>query len=232
MTVEVLRRLRCVLAIVAAGFLPTAGAAVDDLNLLVDHEISEVGDDGVTRIVRFQERVYRRDRIVWIERVLPAVAVRDRHAHEGAASHEHRHGDLAGATLWITLDTGKQMNVRAIDLHGKAIVNVPPAEYGSVGFDGNRDNAWHLLDPKQLKAMTPLPDAAPRGMRWHGSASDDRTVRVLWDEKAAIPRRVLTTSRSGAQHKQMTVKDIAAPARLPWTALDGYREREYSDYLD
>ncbi len=221
---------RQVLAIVAAGFFSSAGAATTNLNLLVEHDISEVGADGVTRSIHFQERVYRRDHMVWIERVIPAnVQEASEHAEGG---HEHKHLDLAGAALWVALEGGKVLNVRLVNAHDKEVISVPAAEYGNVGFDGSWENAWHLLDPRQLKSMKPLTATAPAGMRWYETASGNRSIRVLWDERAAIPRSVMSDSKSGTARKRMTAKNIAAPRGEPWAVLGSYKQKEYSDYLD
>ena len=234
--VKVIAVSRAVLAIAAAGFFSSAGAAVSNLNLLVEHDISEVGADGVTRSMHFQERVYRRDKVVWIERVIPAAARDVRYGHAGrehaTEEREHKHLDVAGAALWVVLEEGKVLNVRLVNAHDKAVINIPAAEYGNVGFDGNWENTWHLLDPRQLKTMKPLTVTAPAGMRWYETATGNRTVRVLWDEKAAIPLRVMSDDKSGAARKRMTAKDIAVPRGAPWALLSGYQQKEYSDYLD
>ena len=230
--IKVIAVSRKVLAIAAAGFcfFSSAGAAVSNLNLLVEHDISEVGADGVTRSIHFQERVIRRDNVVWIERVIPAAA-RDALEH-AAGGREHKHLDVAGAALWVALEEGKVLNVRLVNAHDKAVINVPAAEYGNIGFDGNWENAWHLLDPRQLKNMKPLTVTAPVGMHWYETSTGNRTVRVLWDDKAAIPRRVMSDDKSGMARKRMTAKDIAAPQGAPWALLGGYQQKEYSDYLD
>ena len=63
--------------LIATLFSGASLAAPPDLNLLVKHHMTELGADGVTRTVSFAERVYRRDGMVWIERVLPPEAHRE-----------------------------------------------------------------------------------------------------------------------------------------------------------
>lgn len=221
---------RLLLVLVTAGSCLTVRAADTDLNLLVEHDITEVGADGVTRAVHFQERVFRRNDMIWIERVIPDGA------HEAGAhaegGHEHKHMDLAAAARWITLDGGKTLRVRLVNAHDRVVVDVPAAEFGNVGFDGSWASARHLLDPRQLETMKPAAGDAPAGTRWYQAVSGPQTVRVLWDEKAGIPRRVQSNNAAGTSRKQMSAKDVAAPKSAPWTALGGYQQKEYSDYLD
>jgi len=210
--------------------LAAATAFAQDLDLLVEHRIKAVGMDGVTRTTEFAERVVRRKDQAWIERVIPA------RAHKANAQtksgHDDKHLDLATATRWVTLENGKTLNVRLVSAEDKVVVSVPAAEYANIGFDGNWDNVWHLLDPRQLRNMTPVPGNAPAGMRWYESVSGGLTVRVLWDEKAEIPRRVESGNHAGTMRKQMSAKDMAPPRDLPWTLIGNFRQREYADYLD
>lgn len=200
-------------------------AAPADLNLLVKHDITEIGADGVTRNIRFQERVYRRNGLVWVERVLPAEAHRgEDHAQGG---HDHKHMDLAASARWITQDKGQGVRIRLVNHHDRVVIDVPAAEYANVGFDGSWENAWHLLDPRQLK------DMRVKSGGLYEKAGNGNTVRVLWDSKAEIPRRVESANKSGTSRKIMVAEDIPAPRKTPWEGLgSGYQQKEYSDYLD
>lgn len=218
-----------IVSLVVGGLLAAsvgaACAAPPDLNLLVRHEISELGADGVTRNLSFQERVYRRAGLVWVERVVPAAAHRaDEHAHGG---HEHKHMDLAAAARWITRDDGQAPRLRLVNAHDRVVVAVPEAEYANVGFDGNWENAVHLLDPRQLKGMR------AEGGGWYESAGAERVVRVLWDARAEVPRRVESTARAGNSRRLMVAEPIPAPRNPPWLRVgSSYQQKEYSDYLD
>ena len=211
-------------------WIAAATAFAQDLDLLVQHRIKVVGMDGVTRTTEFAERVVRRKNQVWIERVIPA-GVHEAKAH-APSGHGDKHLDLSTAARWITLEGGKTLNVRLVNAEDKIVVSVPAAEYADIGFDGKWDNAWHLLDPRQLQAMKPLAGEAPAGMRWYESVSGDLTVRVLWDEKAEIPRRVQSGNDTGSVRKSMSARDVAPRKSLPWTQIGSYGQREYSDYLD
>jgi hypothetical protein len=221
---------RLLLALLLAGPCTAALAADPDLDLLVEHDLTEIGADGVTRNVHFQERFHRRDGMIWIERVIPAGA-HEAGAHS-SADHEHKHMDLAAAARWITLEGGTLPRVRLVNGVDRVVVEVPAAEYGEIGFDGSWESAWHLLDPRQLQSMRPAPGQAPAGTRWYQAAAGQQTVRVLWDEKARIPRRIESSNAAGTSRKRMTASDVAAPRSAPWKTLAGYQQKEYSDYLD
>jgi hypothetical protein len=167
--------------------------------------------------------------MVWIERVLPASA-QEPGAH-AAGGHDQKHMDLAAAARWITLEGGL-VRVRLVNLHDRVVVEVPAAEYGEIGFDGSWENAWHLLDPSQLRTMKAGPLGAGAGTRWYQATAGAQTVRVLWDERARIPRRVESASAAGTSRKQMSASAAAAPKQPPWRALDGFQEKTWSDYLD
>jgi hypothetical protein len=207
-----------------------ATAFARDLDLLVEHRVKTVGADGVTRTTEFAEHVVRRKDQVWIERVIPAGA-RETKAHANSG-HDDKHLDLGAAARWITLEGGKTLNIHLVNAEDKVVVSVPAAEYDSIGFDGNWDSAWHLLDPRQLQAMKPVAGDAPSGMRWYESDFGSLKVRVLWDEKSEIPRRVESGNKKGTTRKLMSVQNISPPKNLPWTLIGSYRQRDYTDYLD
>ncbi len=212
-------------------FHTTAHAATaNELNLVVEHDITDLGADGVTRRIQFQERVYRRSNLVWIERILPPAA--HDAAEHAAAGQPHKHLDLSAAARWIVADPKKNLSVRLVNEHDQVVINVPPAEYGNIGFDGSWVNAWHLLDPAQLKNMKPGAAKTEVGKRWYARSVDGNAVRVLWDELNEIPRRVESVNKAGTQRKLLTVRDVAAPAKSPWMLTGSYQQKEYSDYLD
>lgn len=201
-------------------------APAPDVNLLVDHDITEKTPDGVTRQIHFQERIYRRAGLVWSERVLPKGAHdADEHAR---GEHGHKHLDLAAAARLVTPDGEQKAKIRLVNLHDKVVINVPPPEYGNVGFDGSWANAVHLLDPQQLRSMQPVAGKAGAYQTRRG----ETTVRVDWDAKGEFPRRVESSNAAGTRLKVMRVRETNAPANTPWTALGSYRQKEYSDYLD
>lgn len=224
MPISFLRCLACLASVTVFSLAQAAPAS--DVNLLVEHDITELTGDGVTRKLHFQERVYRRANLVWVERVLPAGAHQATDHAQGG--HDHKHIDLAAAARLITLEPNKSLNVRLVNAHDRVVINVPPAEYGNIGFDGNWANAWHLLDPKQLKAMSPVGGRGP----WYQLKKGDTTVRVAWDQSGEFPRRVESANASGSHRKLMVVSDLPAPKQLPWTKIQGFAQKEYSDYLD
>ena len=200
-------------------------AAPPDLNLLVKHHMTELGADGVTRTVSFAERVYRRAGMVWIERVLPPEAHRE--ADHAKGGHDHKHMDIAAAARWITKEGEQPVRIRLVNAHDKVVVNVPAAEYGNIGFDGNWANAQYLLDPQQLKTMT------SKAGGWYERSANGRSVKIQWDAKAEIPRRVESADRNGTFRRTMQAETIPAPNKAPWDETkSGYQSKEYSDYLD
>lgn len=201
-----------------------------DLALKLEHEMTTLGADGVTRITRFGERLIRRDEHSWMARILPP------HAHASAdhqhGGKQHKHLDLAAASRWVERGKDGKLRVRIVDTHEKAIVEITPVDYGNIGFDGKWSSASQLLDPEQIRRMKPLKNSAPAGARWYEGGSQDARVRVLWDESAHYPRRIESSNAAGTARSVLVVTREAMPATLPWTHLQGYALKEYADLLD
>jgi hypothetical protein len=127
-------------------------------------------------------------------------------------------------------DDGK-LRVRIVDAHEKMVVDVPPVDYANIGFDGKWTTASQLLDPEQIKRMKASSRNAPAGTRWYEGGSRDAKVQVLWDEKDRYPpHRIRQCQRHPPQHHERHPR--AMPAVMPWTRLNGYAQKEYSDLLD
>lgn len=212
------------------GVLLAAPTLADDLALKVEHDITTLGADGVTRIVRFGERLIRRDNQSWVERILPA------QAHEAdehkAGDKNHKHMDTSAAARWVQRGNDGKLRVRIVNEHEKVVVDIAPVDYTNIGFDGKWTTANQLLDPEQIKRMKASSRSAPAGTRWYEGGTAQTRVQVLWDEKEQYPRRIESANQAGTNRSTMIATREAMPARLPWTRLDGYAQKEYSDLLD
>jgi hypothetical protein len=204
--------------------------AAQDLAIKVEHETTVLSADGVTRIIRFGERLVRRDNQSWMARILPAGAHEE--ADHAVGGKGHKHMDLAAAARWVVRDDAGKLRVRVVDTHEKVVVDVAPVDYGNIGFDGQWTSASQLLDPEQIKRMKPLTRNAPAGARWYEGGGKDVKVQVLWDEKDLYPRRIDSANSAGTQRSTMIVTREAMPVTLPWSNLGAYVQKEYSDLLD
>jgi hypothetical protein len=163
--------------------------------------------------------------MVWIERVVPA------HAHsaeEHAKGHkEHKHLDTAAAARWITRDERGEPRLRLVSAADKVVIEIARTDYGNVGFDGSWVAAWYLIDPAVLQSSRPR----PRGRHHHLQPPGRRLAphRGL-GQPAQDPVSVESTGPGGS--RKTVVQNAAAPAVAPWTRLDGYGRKDYSDYLD
>ncbi|NTV11625.1 MAG: hypothetical protein HGA47_12765 [Zoogloea sp.] len=205
-------------------------AFAQDVQLRIQHSIHSVGADGITRDSSFSESLIRRDGVVWVQRIIPPGVHEDHDSSEKAGGHKHL--DQSTSARWITRAADGKLRVRLVNAHERMTVDIGPADYANIGFDGNWESAWHLLDPRQLKTFKPLPRSAPAGSRWYGLEKGEQWVRVLWDDKLQLPRRVESGNHDGTLHKLMVAEPVAAPKQLPWNALAGYAAKEYSDLLD
>jgi hypothetical protein len=218
--------------LVFAGLLVSVGllAQAEDLALKIDHETTSLSADGVTRITRFSERLVRRDQQSWLARIIPAGAHEDADHKLGGKSHKHM--DVNAASRWVLKGADGKLRVRVVNDHEKLVVDVPPTDYGNIGFDGRWSTANQLIDPAQLQRMKASSRQAPAGARWYEGGSRDNRVWLLWDEKAQYPRRIESANARGTQSSLMVVTREPMPDRLPWTGLESYAQKEYSDLLD
>lgn len=205
-------------------------AQAEDLALKIEHESTSLSADGVTRVTRFSERLVRRDHQSWLSRIIPAGAHDETDDQGGGKSHKHM--DVNAASRWVVKGADEKLRVRIVDGHEKLVVDVPPTDYGNIGFDGRWSTANQLIDPAQLQRMKLSVRPAPVGARWYEGGSRDTRVWLLWDEKAQYPRRIESANAKGTQSSLMVVTREAMPERLPWTGLATYSQKEYADLLD
>lgn len=204
--------------------LAATPAAAPDLDLTVAYYSKTVTPDGVTRESRYAEKMLRRPGHVWSARVLPARVA----PHEG-----HHHGfNHIVLPRHVTL-AGKTPRVEYVDAKERAVVAIPPSEFENVNFDGSWDRAFYLLDPRLLGTMPVTARASSvAGARWREREEGGVYQRVLWDEQRQIPLVIESGDKAGTFYRRMDVTAQAGVAEAPWKKLQGYAQREYSDFLD
>lgn len=229
---------------IAASFglaLSGAALAAPDTQVEVTHLSSSLGTDGIQRSTAFTERVVRRGNTVWIERVVPhAAQAAHRHEHDGVApvAKGHKHVDLSAASRWIEKLPDGKLKFKLVSTVDKVIVDVAPAEYGTVGFDGSWLTAYHLMDPRGIQGMTP--GAKEGAGRWYEAKSKSKstgpggpdTVRLLWDEKLELPLKVSSRNAAGTVTRSTSVRVLGAVTQAPWSAVSAYSVKDYADFLD
>jgi len=219
--------------VLALGLIAMGAAhAAPDVTLEVTHQSSALGADGIKRSTVFTERVVRQGDTVWIERVMPPGAhLEDDHTKtKGGAAKDHKHADLSAATRWIERLPDGKLKFRLVAMHDKVVVDIAPAEYGTVGFDGAWLAAYHLIDPAVLKKLK-AGETTPQG-QWYENAKGANTVRVLWDAKREIPLQVMSQSDQGRASRSTTVRVLGTVIKSPWQVTQKFTQKEYSDFLD
>ena len=219
-----IRTLRAGLAGLALLALPHAYAQTVDL--LVKHLAVSQGADGVKRSTEFSERLTRTPDSVWISRVLPTGAHSGHdHAKGGDA---HKHLDVSTASRWITRAPNGDIALRLVPNDEKVLVTVAKTDYGNVGFDGSWPAAWSLIDPATLKRMKAGPVTGD--LTTYTLAEKDRLLKVVWNTKLQLPMRV--ESSDASSRRETVVQVVGGPASRPWDKLQGFTQKDYSDYLD
>ena len=220
----VIKTLRAGLAGLALLVLPHAHAQT--VELLVKHLAESLGADGIKRSTEFSERLTRSLDSVWISRVLPSGAHSGHdHAKGGEA---HKHLDVSTASRWITRALNGDIALRLVPNDEKVLVTVTKTDYGNVGFDGSWAAAWSLIDPATMKRMKAGPVVGD--LTTYTLVEKDRMLKVVWNAKLQIPMRV--ESSDASSRRQTVVQVLGAPASRPWDRLQGFTQKDYSDYLD
>lgn len=234
--------LACCAACPAMAAYPAApsGPALD---LDIEYYTKVLTPEGVTREARYRETMLRRPGHVWVARILPkgGVGLKDgEHSDNKNSQSAPRQGGAGHAEFNYVVNPhhvmfdGNKVKIDYIDTHDKAVVAIPASEYANVNFDGSWENAFFLVDPKQVKAI-PLSQRSSTvaGAQWHEREKNGIFERVLWDEKRRIPLVIESGDKALTFYRRVDVTAHAAQVtNLPWQNLSGYSQKEFSDYLD
>ena len=219
-------------AAMLTGFMPAqaAPARAPDLDALVSHETRQVMANGVTRVDRWQERLVRRGETVWAERAMPAGRA-DKHDDETVAEHiGHRHFNADTSARWLSRNAGGSVTLKLVDREHQAVVAVPRAEFGTVGFDGRFDAAVSVVPASAVRAMKP--GAVNADGQWFSDRSGGWSHRVLWSEARQLAMRVESQRDDGSVKRVVMVRVVAAPAAVPWAGLQNFAAKRYDDFMD
>ena len=209
-----------------------------DIEARVSYETRQVMSSGVTRVDTWQERLVRRGNQVWTERILAPVAhaghSHDSHKRETVAEHAgHRHLNAETSARWLTLQPDGQVEVRLVDRENRVVVNVPRAEFGTVGFDGRFDGAASIVPPAVAQSMALQAGGSKEG-QWLTDRSQGWSHKLLWSASKQMALRVESTRDDASVQRRVTVQLLpAAPARpAPWSQLTDYTPKQYDDFMD
>lgn len=212
--------------LLVAALSASTAACAQDVELLVKHTAVSYGPDGVTRSTEFAERVSRAADSLWISRVLPKESHSDQDHAKGGK--EHKHIDVTTASRWISRDASGVVQMRLVPHHEKVVVTVSKTDYGNIGFDGSWAAAWSLVDPAALKRMKA--GATAKDLTTYTLNEKGRAVKVVWNSKLQMPVSVESSDKTS--HRQTLVQVVSSAPARPWEKLQGFTQKDYSDYLD
>ncbi|GGY69126.1 hypothetical protein GCM10011613_11800 [Cellvibrio zantedeschiae] len=219
--------------LVCVGILFLAKAAIAaPLSAIMTFESMTLTSDGVKKQTQFQERFIRDTNVIWTERIVP-MAVHHDHVHEPASDHEHHHDlNFATAGKWIVRDNNNQIKFAFVRSDEKKIIAPRVSEYGTLGFDGEWETAYYLVNRAALKKMQILKKSSAEGTNWYEKKDATQFTRILWDERKEIPLSIETTRFDGTMSNKITLALTPAPLTLPWSKLAAYQTIAYEDLLD
>jgi hypothetical protein len=203
------------------------------LDLSIKYYDKAMTAEGVLREVHFEETMQRRPGHVWVMRVLPKTSHDSHSHHEHEATQDHKHFNPVFLPRHVSLEGGN-LKLEYVDRSKKEVINIVASEFENVSFDGSWINAYFLVDPQQVLEM-PLSKktSAVDGASWHEQEKNGVFQRVLWDNKNAIPLEIETGRHDGTVFRRVSVKiEPAASAEVPWKNLQGFAQKEYSDFMD
>jgi hypothetical protein len=204
------------------------------LAAVMTFESMTITAEGVKKQTQFQERFIRDNNTVWSERIIPtSVAHTDINAahHENEQEHEHNL-NFATAGKLLVRNPDNQIKFSFVREEDKKIIEPRTSEYGTLGFDGQWETAYYLVDRAALKKMTELKRAAPDGAKWYQKQDAHQFTRILWDEKKEIPLAIESGKLDGTSNNKITLAITPFPAKMPWNTLNGYQTIAYEDLLD
>ena len=220
------KALRAGLASLALALLAVPHVYAQNVELLVKHFTVSTGPDGIKRSTEFSERLTRTQDTLWISRVLP-VGAHSAHDHAKGGD-EHKHVDASTAARWITRAANGDIAFKLVPNDAKVIVTVTKTDYGNVGFDGSWVGAWNLIDPATFKRMKASP--AVGDLITYTLTDKERDLKIVWNTKLQVP--VLVASSDPTSRRQTVVQVLGTTASRPWEKLQGFTQKDYSDYLD
>ena len=194
----------------------TSVSAAEPVSALIHHETTDVSPDGVTRIARYEERLYRDDDQVWIERIKPARAAKTIHevdVHVGAR--------------WYTR-AGDRANVVIVSVPDRVIIDVGPASMDAQELTDRWVVAAGLVDRATL---APSSRPASAGTRWYERTGARDYLRVLWSTRFGLPLEIETGTTDGT-HRSRTTLRPSTGFTPPWSSTVGFRRIDLSDLGD
>lgn len=214
---------RLLLVLISGTALPV-WAAEAPLSALITHERNWLTADGVQHRASYQERLYRNEQHVWIERVFPPTVKKLPEDKD----HDHKHVSFDTAPRWVTRKADGQLRVQYLNLESHNLIEVTPRDYESVAFDGSWANTRNLITPEGKGWQTTTIGKET----WQVYQTKQGTTKVLWDKTHNFPATILREDGTGTASMKATVQWLPTPAQWPWQKLPKLETIDYSDTLD
>ncbi|WDZ51668.1 hypothetical protein LF296_02370 [Acinetobacter vivianii] len=194
------------------------------LSATITRETQTIGNDGVTRTSVFQERMYRNNQNIWIERVLPK-----QHAHK-PHEHGHKHLDLAEAAQHYFINNKKQPELKLILTEDKTVVHLQDADIEMLGLSSCWKCVYSLIDPNTLKNMTVIKKDS--STTWYESKNKRNKMSIEWDNRNNIAKKVDIRSLDGKRYDTLKANIQQVNIVEPWKNYSKFKNKDYADFGD
>lgn len=194
------------------------------LSATITRETQTIGNDGVTRTSVFQERMYRNNQNIWIERVLPK-----QHTHK-PHEHGHKHLDLAEAAQHYFINNKKQPELKLILTEDKTVVHLQDADIEMLGLSSCWKCVYSLIDPNTLKNMTVIKKDS--STTWYESKNKRNKMTIEWDNRNNIAKKVDIRSLDGKRYDTLKANIQQVNIVEPWKNYSKFKNKDYADFGD
>ena len=213
-----------------AAFSISYGVNAAPLSAVMTFESMAITSEGVKKQTQFQEQFIRDNNVVWSARIIPASAPQHKQLPN---EHDDEHNlNFATAGKWIVRDANNTLKFRFVRVDEKKIIEPRTSDYGTLGFDGQWETAYYLLDRTALKKMTKLNKPSAEGTSWYEKTTAQDFTRILWDERNQLPLSIESGRTDGTLDNKITLAIVPAPKIMPWQKTSGYQTVAYEDLLD
>lgn len=159
------------------------------LSAVMTFESMTITSEGVKKQTQFQERFLRDENTVWTERIIPSSVshkhTEDNHPDHADKEHKHEHNlNFATAGKWLVRDKSNEIKFRFVRTDDKTIIEPRASEYGTLGFDGDWETTYYLVDRNALKKMQVLQKTSTKNTTWY-----EKKMRTISLESFGMSRK-------------------------------------------
>ncbi|KAF1027781.1 MAG: hypothetical protein GAK29_00422 [Acinetobacter bereziniae] len=167
--------MRSIIAFFLFIFLIHSVQAAPLLQATISRESQVIGNDGVTHTSVFQERMYRDQNNVWLERVLPK---HHQHSTDAKNKTSHKHLDLSETAQHYFLDNKKSTRLNLVLPEDKTVIHLQTVDIEMLGLTNCWTCVFSIFDSQSVKKMKITQQG--NGYTWYESQNAKNKIKIKW----------------------------------------------------